>query len=134
MGFDVSTTRSQIMALRAAVAAVVAAHPPARLCDFGHAGDGGLHLNIVHPADEPLGPDDERALRDEVYTVVAACDGSFSAEHGIGPANAGWWRRYTSPIERRLTTQLKQLFDPTGILGRADLPFSAYDIESEDAP
>ncbi|MDQ1422684.1 MAG: hypothetical protein QOD72_182 [Acidimicrobiaceae bacterium] len=133
MGFDVSTTRSQIMALRAAVAAVVARYPPARLCDFGHAGDGGLHLNIVHPADAAPGPDGERALRDAVYAAVATFHGSFSAEHGIGPANAAWWRRYTSPIEQRLTAHVKHLFDPEGILGRPDLPFTSIDIESEAA-
>jgi FAD/FMN-containing dehydrogenase len=133
MGFDVSTTRSHIMALRAAVAAVVARHPPARLCDFGHAGDGGLHLNIVHPAEAPPDADRERALRDAVYAAVAECHGSFSAEHGIGPANAAWWRRYTSPVEQRLTAHLKHLFDPEGILGRPDLPFSSNATESEDA-
>lgn len=124
MGFDVSTTRSHIMAVRAAVAAVVAAHPPARLCDFGHAGDGGLHLNIVHPADAPPGPDREHALRSAVYEAVAEHHGSFSAEHGIGPANAWWWRQYTSPLEQHLTARLKHLFDPEGILGRPDLPFT----------
>jgi FAD/FMN-containing dehydrogenase len=134
MGFDVSTTRSRMMTLRAGVGALVAARPPARLCDFGHAGDGGLHLNIVHPFDAAPTPEAERALRDAVYAVVAEHGGSFSAEHGIGPVNASWWRRYTDPVEQRLTIRLKQLFDPEGILGRPDLPFASITTEPEGAP
>jgi hypothetical protein len=112
MGFDVSTTRSHIMALRAAVAAVVARHPPARLCDFGHAGDGGLHLNIVHPADAPPSDHRERALRDAVSRPSPIATTAVPSTASVPPTPRGG--AGTSPVEQRLTAHLKRIFDPGG--------------------
>lgn len=126
IGHDISVPRSALPAARAALRhAVVAAHPTLRVADFGHWGDGGMHLNVVVPPDAPSLAEDERiALTDLVLdTVVSRFDGSFSAEHGIGPHNARWWSR-TAPAGTQLAlASLKRAVDPLGVLGHPGLPY-----------
>jgi len=124
IAFDVSVPRTRLPALRAELLrAVGAAWPFLRVCDFGHGGDGGDHFNIVWPPD--AGPvydaSTVEALRDLVYdTVVKQFGGSFSAEHGVGPYNVAYYKRYTDPAERAFAGRLKHLCDPKGILGNID--------------
>jgi FAD/FMN-containing dehydrogenase len=124
VAFDVATPRSALMAFRAEARAVVAAGwPAATVADFGHAGDGGLHFNLVFPAHHPLGDDESARLRTAVYEVVRRHGGSFSAEHGVGPANARWWTEFTPEPVRHLTARLVDLFDPRALLGHPALPY-----------
>ena len=123
VGFDISVARSQLPALRAELLVLLAEHCPA-LCiyDFGHCGDGGDHFNLVWPGDS--GPYDAKvvdAARQLVYdTVVRRYGGSFSAEHGVGPHNIAYYRRYADPAERLLARGLKRVCDPKGLLSRVD--------------
>ena len=60
LGHDVSVPRSSLMDVRQrAIDAVAALAPDAVMCDFGHAGDGGLHLNVLFPTES--GPPTRRA-------------------------------------------------------------------------
>lgn len=116
IGFDLSFPRRHFMAFREAGKAWLAAHfPAARLADFGHLGDGGLHFNLVWPRDLPL---DEAALREGIYRLARAHGGSISAEHGVGPQlQAAYWR-HTEPALQSLGGQLQSLLDPDGLLAR----------------
>ena len=52
LGHDVSVPRAALMEVRRrAIEAVAAVAPHAVMCDFGHAGDGGLHLNVLFPSE-----------------------------------------------------------------------------------
>jgi FAD/FMN-containing dehydrogenase len=85
------------------------------LADFGHVGDGGLHLNVVLPPDtDPLAVD---KLRTDVYRLVGRNGGSFSAEHGLGPANVGWWVAHEPAVARATLAAVKRVLDPYGLLG-----------------
>ena len=121
IAFDISVPRTQLPALRARLLRAVAeTYPFLRVCDFGHCGDGGDHFNIVWPNDVEPAYDAVTvgALRDLVYdTVVREFGGSFSAEHGVGPYNAAYYKRYTSAAERNFAGKLKNLCDPKGLLG-----------------
>lgn len=121
IAFDVSVVRSRLPAFRAAVVAELArAFPMLRVCDFGHWGDGGLHLNLVWPAPQGDVENTERHVRDLVYAMVEAHGGSFSAEHGVGPVNLDVYRRYTPAPNRRLSAGIKALLDPHSRLGSVD--------------
>jgi FAD/FMN-containing dehydrogenase len=125
LGFDVSVPRSDLGGFRDQVTARVAESlPRAVVADFGHWGDGGTHCNLVFPADDP--PDaEERTLAREIVFGTAVDDhrGSYSAEHGIGPHNADWWRRVTPAGNQEIVRTLRDVFDPDRILGHPDLPF-----------
>jgi D-lactate dehydrogenase (cytochrome) len=43
--------------------------------------------------------------------------GSFSAEHGLGPANVGWWTAHEPAAARATLAAVKRVLDPYGLLG-----------------
>ena len=124
IAFDLALPRSGLPAFRAEMAAEIARlYPFLALCDFGHLGDGGDHFNLVWPtgAAIPYDPAVVAGLRDLVYDrAVRGHGASFSAEHGLGPYNIDYYRRYAPQAVQAAAAGLKRLFDPKGILGRVD--------------
>lgn len=123
IGCDISVPRSRLPACRAdLVTALAAQYPRLRICDFGHCGDGGDHFNLVWPAGAgSCDPAVIEAVRELIYDrVVRKYGGSFSAEHGVGPHNIHYYRRYAGATERAMAGHLKRFCDPKGLLGRVD--------------
>jgi len=119
MGFDVSLPRRAFMAFREEGRAFLAAHfPQARLADFGHLGDGGMHFNLVWPQGEPWSSADEARLREGVYALVVRHGGSFSAEHGIGPQLQQSYWRLSDPAVLDWSGRVQRGLDPQGLLGQ----------------
>jgi len=123
LGLDISVPRSALPAFRESIRAWLEnEHPFVRLCDFGHWGDGGVHLNLVW--DEALAPAAELVprLQDRVYDLaVGRFQGSYSAEHGVGPHNQRFFDRFTDPSIKGLGALLKGHLDPKGLLGTTRL-------------
>lgn len=120
LAFDLSVPRSRLAAFTMAVRERLASsHPHVRVCDFGHWGDGGTHLNLVaKPGDLPGGPGTWEQLQDMIYRLcVEEFEGSYSAEHGVGPHNQRCYDRFTPAPVRALCAALKQALDPDGRLG-----------------
>ena len=116
---DVSVQVSRVPEfLQRAGAAVEAALPGARVCPFGHMGDGNIHYNVS----QPVGGDREAFLAQWehcnriVHDIVDALDGSCSAEHGIGRLKTEELQRYKSPVAVDVMRSLKLALDPKGIL------------------
>lgn len=125
LGLDVSVPRSSLPALLAGARDLVAAeYPFVRVCDFGHWGDGGVHLNLVWKAEDAPRPAAElkRELQPRIYELaVGRLRGSYSAEHGIGPHNQLFYDRYTPDVVKNLCRTLKAQLDPLGLLGTTRL-------------
>lgn len=119
IGFDVSVRRADVMRFRRAASAIVSArYPHLLVVDFGHVGDGGLHFNLVWPQDCGLPWSDaavERVRKDIYELVVERFHGSYSAEHGIGPHNIGYYQKYTAAPTSRLAGRLQRALDPADI-------------------
>lgn len=92
--------------------------PEGYLVAYGHAGDGNLHFNVnQRPGTERTSfAARELPLRRAVHDLVAACGGSFSAEHGIGQLKVEELRRYAPAAELSAMHRIKQALDPHGIL------------------
>ena len=120
IAFDLSFRRGDIMPFLAHMKAHMHDHfEDVTICDFGHIGDGGVHFNLVVPADDPRLADAgfEGALRAWVFQIaVEDFGGSYSAEHAIGRKNQVFYDRYTPGEIRRLAAGLKALTSP-GPLG-----------------
>ncbi|CAK0772713.1 hypothetical protein CVIRNUC_003992 [Coccomyxa viridis] len=86
---------------------------PVEVVGYGHLGDGNLHLNVsCQRYDEEI----LKHIEPFVYEWTAARKGSISAEHGLGQMKADCIG-YTKPQPVvQLMTQVKQAFDPKGIL------------------
>lgn len=124
IAFDVSVPRSAIMAFRRAARALVAtSFPQLRAVDFGHIADGGVHFNLIwpHEAEEGDHASCVQRLRDALYALaVERFDGSFSAEHGVGPHNLAYYQRYTCEAAKEVAGGIKRLLDPLALCGSVD--------------
>jgi D-2-hydroxyglutarate dehydrogenase len=90
-----------------------AKYPEVTVCGYGHVGDGNLHLNISAPTYKP----EYLALIEPfVYEYIANLRGSISAEHGLGLMKGRHIHYSKTPVAVQLMRQIKQQFDPNGIL------------------
>jgi FAD/FMN-containing dehydrogenase len=98
--------------------AVMAAMPGARICAFGHMGDGNIHYNISQPvgADKQAFLDRWHEMNTIVHGLVLSHGGSISAEHGIGQLKRDELAAIRPPIEMDLMRRIKRAFDPAGIM------------------
>ena len=84
---------------------------------YGHAGDGNLHVNIVrgemneHDWNNKL-PEGIR----ELFAAVVKMGGTISGEHGIGWVQKQYMDIAFNPVQTGLMLQIKNVFDPNGIL------------------
>jgi glycolate oxidase subunit GlcD len=96
--------------------AAMAAARGLRACAWGHGGEGNVHANVlVDPADAAE-LDAAEALGEELFALVIELGGSIAGEHGVGWLKRGlleaqWDRRAVD-----LHEQIKQAFDPKGLL------------------
>lgn len=125
LAFDVSVPRSSLADfVEAARETVAAGWPFVRFCDYGHWGDGGVHVNLIwNPADAPRPAAALKAeLQPRIYDLaVVRFGGSYSAEHGVGPHNQAFYDLYTPALVREVCRLLKARLDPTGLLGTVRL-------------
>ena len=88
-----------------------------RICSFGHAGDGNLHLYVCQ---DGLGEDDWKqrvtAVMDGLYATAEALQGEVSGEHGIGHAKRDFLAHSVGKENVQLMKGIKSVFDPNGIL------------------
>ena len=98
--------------------AVTAAVPGARLCAFGHLGDGNIHCNVQQPegADKAAFLAQWGDVNTIVHGIVARFGGSISAEHGIGQLKRDLLPGVKDPVALDTMRVLKNALDPTGIL------------------
>lgn len=85
---------------------------------YGHAGDGNLHINIIKTPD--LSEDQwqneiPKAIR-EIFKTTVSLGGTLSGEHGIGWVQKNYMDIAFSNAELSLMHQIKQVFDPKGLL------------------
>lgn len=119
MKHDLSVPVHAIPEFIASAGQIIAQESPgARICAFGHMGDGNLHYNISQPAGgDPEAFLSRRAtINDKVYALVTDMDGSISAEHGIGRLKRETMARLKSPTELAMMRAIKNTFDPRGIM------------------
>lgn len=83
---------------------------------FGHAGDGNLHVNVMHdPSDEKQMEQAEQAVTD-LFAHTLKLGGTLSGEHGVGTTKLGFVGAETDPVALELMRSIKKVFDPAGIL------------------
>ena len=88
-----------------------------RICSFGHAGDGNLHIYACQD-DLPDGvwkPKVE-AVMQKLYAHARAFGGEVSGEHGIGHAKRAFLAESVGFRQVELMRGIKRVFDPNGIL------------------
>ncbi len=83
------------------------------IVNFGHAGDGNIHTNIlIDDAELPLA---EPAVK-EIFAATLRLGGSITGEHGIGTAKAAYLPMEIKPEALSAMMRIKQSLDPNNIL------------------
>lgn len=86
------------------------------IVNFGHAGNGNIHVNLL------IDPDDEAQMAtadhclDQVFDLVLSLNGTLSGEHGIGLVKREFVAREIDQPTLQLMRDIKRQFDPDGIL------------------
>ncbi len=112
---DVAVPRSN---LAEAVAAIegIAEHRGVLIGTFGHAGDGNLHPTIVTPRGDAEAAERGMAAFNDILEVALRLGGTVTGEHGIGLLKRDALGQELDEPSRELQRQLKDVFDPRGIL------------------
>jgi FAD/FMN-containing dehydrogenase len=116
---DVATPVSRIADfIEAATTAVQAFAPGVRVVAFGHVGDGNIHFDVLRPEKGDDAPHD--ALRDQgariVHDIAMRCEGSISAEHGLGTMKSKEALRYKDPVDVAAMRAIRAALDPLQIM------------------
>jgi glycolate oxidase len=83
------------------------------IVNFGHAGDGNIHTNIMYD-NEDL-PKAEAAVK-EIFAAALRMNGSITGEHGVGVSKASYLPMELKPDVIAAMKRIKQALDPNNIL------------------
>lgn len=84
--------------------------------NFGHAGNGNLHVNLLLDTDNPEQNSRAQHCLDDLFNLVLQLDGSLSGEHGIGLEKRDFVDREIDRNSLDLMRGIKRQFDPNNIL------------------
>ena len=88
-----------------------------RICSFGHAGDGNLHLYVCQDEmKEQAWNETVERVMERLYEEARALDGEVSGEHGVGHAKRAFLSQSVGGLQIELMRRIKAAFDPAGIL------------------
>ncbi len=88
---------------------------PIYIANFGHIGDGNIHVNIMYN-DNPGQEELAEIIVNKVMKEVVALGGSISGEHGIGNKKSQFMKLEIPPQEYEIMKRFKNYFDPKGIM------------------
>ena len=87
-----------------------------RIVNFGHAGDGNIHVNLM--VDKNNKDEYARALKlvGDIFSATLELGGTISGEHGVGLTKKDFISMEIQPDELELMKKIKEVFDPKNIL------------------
>jgi D-lactate dehydrogenase len=86
------------------------------IVNFGHAGNGNIHVNLLVDPDDPVQMAAATPCLDAVFDLVLSLEGSLSGEHGIGWVKREFVGRELDATSLQLMAAIKRQFDPDNIL------------------
>lgn len=121
---DIAVPRKKITDLITGIEELASKHR-VMIVNFGHAGDGNVHVNFL------LDPDDRDEVSrahlavKELFHLVVSLGGTLSGEHGIGIAKAPYLDIELESSAVDVMRKIKQALDPNNILN----PHKTFDYE-----
>ncbi len=87
-----------------------------RIVNFGHAGNGNIHVNLLFDPDDPGAQEGATTCLNALFDLVLDLNGTLSGEHGVGLVKRDYVDREIDPVALRLMQDIKCQFDPNDIL------------------
>ena len=94
----------------------IARHYEIPIVNFGHAGDGNIHVNVM--IDKEIPGQDEKAHQaiEEIFQSALELNGTMSGEHGVGLAKQPYIQLELNPAQLTAMRAIKAALDPNNIL------------------
>jgi len=86
------------------------------IVNFGHAGDGNIHVNVMIDKKVPGELEKAEKAIEEVFKGALELGGTMSGEHGVGIAKAAYIPLELSPEASEYMKTIKRALDPNNIL------------------
>lgn len=86
------------------------------IVNFGHAGNGNIHVNLLVNPDDPEEMERAGQCLGRIFDAVLELGGTLSGEHGIGLEKRDFVDRELEPAALALMHRIREQFDPAGIL------------------
>lgn len=112
---DICVPRSRILEALHRIAETHKRYPSLKVANFGHIGDGNIHVNIMYDEGDKQRMQAENMIKEILRTTVEL-GGTISGEHGIGNVKSAFLSLEIPPQELRIMKDIKHLLDPKGIL------------------
>jgi glycolate oxidase len=87
-----------------------------KIVNFGHAGDGNIHVNIMAGNSNAEEYRRAESLVKKIFELTLSLGGTISGEHGVGITKAKYIGMEIKEKELSLMKGIKNLFDPKNIL------------------
>lgn len=117
---DVAVPVSRLPELLGGIESLAARYKIANV-NFGHAGNGNIHVNLLVNPDNPDEMERAETCLGEVFSLVLGLDGTLSGEHGVGMAKRPFVGLEIDPVTMALMKKIKTTFDPNDILNPGKL-------------
>ena len=113
---DVVVPRAQLPSLLHGIREIGARHG-VRIINFGHAGDGNVHVNVLKDEIrdarwETLVP----IVAEEIYRTALSLGGTITGEHGIGATRRRYLPMALDAAQIEVMERIREAFDPHRIL------------------
>ena len=113
---DVVVPRSEISRLLKGIREISAKHA-VRIVNFGHAGDGNVHVNVLK---DDLTAESWQALipvlEEEIYRLTLALGGTITGEHGVGATRRKYLPLALDAAQIDVMRRIRAVWDPNDIL------------------
>jgi glycolate oxidase len=108
------------------------------IVNFGHAGDGNIHVNVMVDLDEPGMQEKVQQALNEIFRTTVDLGGSVSGEHGIGTAKAPYIGMELDQATLATMRAIKRALDPLNIMNPGkifpeEVPIRYGDPHNSDA-
>lgn len=87
-----------------------------KIVNFGHAGDGNIHVNIMVNKGNKEEYQKGLMLVEQVFKETLSLGGTISGEHGVGLSKANYIGMEIPKPEIEIMKSIKKIFDPKNIL------------------
>jgi glycolate dehydrogenase FAD-linked subunit len=93
------------------------------IVNFGHAGDGNIHVNVMVDLKEEGMEDKVATVMEEIFKAAVNLKGSISGEHGIGTSKAKYMSMELNKETIEYMQRIKNALDPLNILNPGKIFF-----------
>jgi glycolate oxidase len=112
---DVTVPRSKVAEILRRVEAIAKKHNLI-IVNFGHAGDGNIHVNVMIDKRRPGEEERAHAAVKEIFEATLDLGGTLSGEHGIGITKAPYISLELGDMGLEVMRRIKKAFDPNNIM------------------